>query len=197
MQGSPMEGILSCALDAAGHAQCMMLEIPSSESLATLQGFWLVGGNQSHADRLYKRHPELLDHGAVLLPEAAMNKAFAAGILRSPASYPSTGFVGIQAALHCTEASVKLHIYGFNWSSKTWSGHNVSPLTFPPDGQAAYSCCLFIRRMGQNENLRRKGLASSGSHTFQRHSSVKSARQELYSVDPVDLTQQYKSSGQS
>ena len=110
----------------------LCLNIASQEALhgpmITVQGVWLVGGNQSHADRLYKRHPELLEHSTVLMPEAAMNKAFAAGILQSPASYPSTGFVGVQAALHCTGASVKLHIYGFNWSTKTWSGHNVSLL---------------------------------------------------------------------
>lgn len=87
-----------------------------------------MGGNQSHADKLTRKYPDLLTHHTVLMPEAAMNKAFAAGILDSPASYPSTGFVGIQAALHCTPATVKLHIYGFNWSSKTWSGHNVSTL---------------------------------------------------------------------
>lgn len=90
-----------------------------------LQGAWLVGGNQTHADRLLQNHPELKLHSPVLMPEAAMNKAFAADILKSPNSYPSTGFVGIQAVLHCTSARVKLHVFGFNWSRKTWSGHNV------------------------------------------------------------------------
>ena len=92
-----------------------------------LQGVWLVGGKQEHADKLLQQHPVLEEHNPVLMPEAAMNKAFAADLLDSPNSYPSTGFVGLQAALHCTQPPVKLHIFGFNWSKKTWGGHNVSP----------------------------------------------------------------------
>lgn len=70
-------------------------------------------------------------HGPVLMPEAPMNKAFAADVLHSPNSYPSTGFVGIEAVLHCTTPHVQLHIYGFNWSKKTWRGHNVRHLWRP------------------------------------------------------------------
>ena len=84
-----------------------------------------MGGNQTHADTLLKNHPVMGQHTPVLMPEAPMNKAFAADLLRSPNSYPSTGMVGIQAVLYCTLSSVKLHIYGFNWSRKTWAGHNV------------------------------------------------------------------------
>lgn len=108
-----------------------MFGISLESDLLVMQGAWLVGGNQTHADRLTKRHPKLLSHHPVLMPEAPMNKAFAASCLASPTSYPSTGFVGIQAALHCTDPSVKLHIYGFNWSNKTWSGHNVSHSATP------------------------------------------------------------------
>jgi hypothetical protein len=96
-----------------------------------LQGIWLVGGKQSHADKLLEQHPHLKEHNPVLMPEAAMNKAFASGILDTPGSYPSTGFVGVQAALHCTPRTVKLHIFGFNWSKKTWAGHNVSSPPLP------------------------------------------------------------------
>lgn len=93
--------------------------------ISGLKGIWLVGGKQSHADKLLEQHPHLKEHNPVLMPEAAMNKAFASGILDTPGSYPSTGFVGVQAALHCTPRTVKLHIFGFNWSKKTWAGHNV------------------------------------------------------------------------
>jgi len=108
----------------------------------TVQGVWLVGGKQEHADKLLQQHPHLEEHNPVLMPEAAMNKAFASGILASPASYPSTGFVGVQAALHCTPPSVKLHIFGFNWSKKTWGGHNVgfSLLTTPYCRTSCFIC---------------------------------------------------------
>lgn len=105
------------------------------------QGVWLVGGNQSHADRLLTKHPVMAKHAPVLLPEAPMNKAFAADMLGAQNSYPSTGFVGIQAVLHCTQPSVVMHVYGFNWSKRTWKGHNVSFL--PP-----CSCSSSTKRLG-------------------------------------------------
>lgn len=125
-----------------------------------------MGGKQEHADHLLEKHPHLQEHNPVLMPEATMNKAFAAGILASPSSYPSTGFVGVQAALHCTPPSVKLHLFGFNWSKKTWAGHNVSPL---------HSLCTIIATEG--------GLQSMDLRTYEHvlgHCWSRNARRQRW-----------------
>ena len=39
---------------------------------------------------------------------------------------PSSGFMGVMIAQHCSSQDAVISLYGFNWSPENWDAHNVS-----------------------------------------------------------------------
>ena len=60
----------------------------------------------------------------MLVAHEALSLQYSRSVEDDQAS-PSTGFVAILAALHCSHADTVLHIYGMNWPKSLWSGHKV------------------------------------------------------------------------
>lgn len=89
-----------------------------------MQAAWLVGGNQTDADYLLEQYPALADKPTVLIVQEPLNLQYAHSLEDEKAA-PSTGFIAILAALHCSSPSSRLHLYGMNWSNGMWSGHKV------------------------------------------------------------------------
>eukprot|EP00884_Botryococcus_braunii_P015604 jgi/Botrbrau1/2727/Bobra.0164s0007.1 len=89
------------------------------------KGVWLVGGEEEHADKVAFRFPEAVARGLFLLQTDPISALYHRQFDTPRTASPSTGYIGISAVLHCTTPNITLHLYGMNWSNKTWSGHKV------------------------------------------------------------------------
>ncbi|KAK9788855.1 hypothetical protein WJX73_009926 [Symbiochloris irregularis] len=94
----------------------------ANRAIDMVQAVWLVGGVQQDADYLIDRYASLDKKGTVLLNHMPLAVQYAR-CMQEPTAAPSTGFVAILAALHCSQSSAQVHIFGMNWSGKMWHGH--------------------------------------------------------------------------
>ncbi|KAK9918770.1 hypothetical protein WJX75_006764 [Coccomyxa subellipsoidea] len=101
-----------------------MLAPEAANVVKLMKGMWLVGGRQKDADGLLKKIPAVAEGHPVLIPQEALAAAYSRQMNVS-GGYPSTGFVGLLGALHCTPEETILHLFGFNWHNTTWKGHKM------------------------------------------------------------------------
>lgn len=64
-----------------------------------MQGVWLVGGQEMHAQKVAQRFPEAVRRGLILLQTEPISAKYQRDF-QEPLGYPSTGFIGTLHLLH-------------------------------------------------------------------------------------------------